>query len=142
MGQRRMPQLVQRRAAGSFLEQRLGVPAAQSGMPGLRIDVRRRQLNPCPALSNNGPAVRPFGDRGSSRPLSGRLSRPQTASAQDARGREAELNRQWQENTKHVGWLEGLRCCTADSEAVQGFVMFRWSRWLGQPGGLHGHEGT
>jgi hypothetical protein len=52
--------------------------------------------------------------------------------AEAARHREAELKRQRQEDIEHLEWLEGGRRYCAASEAVQNFVVFRWSRWLRQ----------
>jgi Competence protein CoiA-like family len=54
--------------------------------------------------------------------------------AEAARRRAAEQGRQRQDDIEHLEWLEGVRRYCAASEAVQGFVIFRWSRWLRQPG--------
>jgi hypothetical protein len=61
--QRRVPELVQRpRAArhvpGRCLEERRGLAVGQPGAAAVRVDVTRRQLHPCPALSQEQRATR------------------------------------------------------------------------------------
>ena len=58
VGERAVPQLVQRRPARRGLEQVLGLPVGQPGPPAARVDVTRRQLDAgAPASEEHGPGL-------------------------------------------------------------------------------------